>query len=175
MRRWGLAAVLFYVGAIFGANWLTARFGFWPVGLGLTATAGTYAAGFAFVGRNLIQETLGRGFVLGAIAAGAALTWVGASHTLALASGVTFLVSETVDYLVYTPLRQRGWVPAAIAGNVAGFIADTFLFLTLAGFPVLSAAPGQLVGKAYATVVYVGLGWVVRNAVLRQSLKSVNP
>jgi len=34
-----------FVAAIVLANWLTSRYGFVSVGLGLSATAGTYAAG----------------------------------------------------------------------------------------------------------------------------------
>jgi hypothetical protein len=176
MKRPGLklaaAATTAYVAAIVAANWLTARYGFIPVGFGLTATAGTYAAGCAFVFRNLVQETIGRWLVLLAILAGASLSWVLSTPALAVASGVTFLVSESTDWAIYTPLRRKGWAPAAAAGNVAGFVVDTFLFLWLAGFPVLAAAPGQLVGKAYATVLYLVLGWVTRRAVLRDPLNA---
>lgn len=161
-----------YVAAIIAANWLTARFGFVAVGpFGLAATAGTYAAGFAFVFRNLVQETLGRRLVLAAITAGAALSWWLSTPALALASGVTFLISETADWAVYTPLRDHGWARAAVAGNTAGAVLDTFLFLWLAGFPVLPAVPGQLVGKAYATVVYLAVGWLVRRALFRHTVK----
>ena len=166
----GAIAVAAYVAAIVAANWLTARYGFIPVGFGLMATAGTYAAGFAFVFRNLTQEAFGRWLVLAAIVAGAGLSWVLSTPALAIASGVTFLVSETTDWAVYTPLRRKGWAPAAAAGNVCGFVVDTFLFLYLAGFPVLVAAPGQLVGKAYATVIYLALGCAVRRAVLRHAI-----
>lgn len=38
-------AVTAYLATIVVANWLTAEYGFVPVGLGLLATAGTYAAG----------------------------------------------------------------------------------------------------------------------------------
>jgi hypothetical protein len=156
---------------IVAANWLTARYGFVPVGFGLAATAGTYAAGLAFVFRNLVQETLGRRVVLLAIAAGAALSWVLASPQLAIASGVTFMVSETIDWGVYTPVRRHGWAAAATAGNVAGAVVDTFLFLWLAGFPVLPSVPGQLVGKAYATAAYLVIGWGVRRAVLHPAVQ----
>lgn len=165
----GAAAVVAYVLAIVSANWLTARYGFIPVWWGLTATAGTYAAGFAFVFRNLTQEAYGRRLVLAAIALGAGLSWWLSTPALAVASGVTFLVSETTDWAVYTPLRSRGWVRAAAAGNVAGFVVDTFLFLWLAGFPIVAAAPGQLVGKTYATALYLALGWGVTCAISRRT------
>jgi uncharacterized PurR-regulated membrane protein YhhQ (DUF165 family) len=155
------------------ANTLTARYGFVSVAPGLTATAGTYAAGLAFVFRNLTQESWGRWLVLLAIIAGALLSWGVSTAQLALASGVTFLVSETTDWGVYTPLRRRGWVRAAAAGNVAGFVVDTFLFLWLAGFPILVAAPGQLVGKSYATMIYIAAGWGMLRALSRRTNDAV--
>lgn len=167
----GIPAVIAYIGTIVAANWLTARYGFVSVGFGLMATAGTYAVGCAFVFRNLVQETLGRRIVLLAIVAGAGLSWWLSTPALAVASGVTFLVSESVDWAVYTPMRRRGWAKAAIAGNVCGAVVDTFLFLWLAGFPVLAAVPGQLVGKAYATVIYLVIGWAARRALLREPLE----
>lgn len=169
--RLGAVAVAAYITAIVAANWLTARYGFVPVGFGLMATAGTYAVGFAFVFRNLVQETLGRWVVLAAIVAGAALSWWLSTPALAVASGVTFLISETTDWAVYTPMRRRGWARAAIAGNVAGAVADTFVFLWLAGFPILAAVPGQLVGKSYATVIYLLIGWAARRALLHESIR----
>jgi len=172
----GAAAIGAYIITIAAANWLTARYGFVPVGFGLTATAGTYAIGFAFVFRNLIQEAFGNGtqgrlIMFAAILAGAAFSWWLATAALAVASGATFLVSGTADWAVYTPVRRRGWARAAVAGNTVGAVVDTFLFLYLAGFPVLAAVPGQLVGKAYATVIYLGTGWFARRAVLRHAVK----
>jgi hypothetical protein len=179
MRPQSLAAlaVAAYIATVAAANWLTARYGFVPVGFGLMATAGTYAIGCAFVFRILIQEAFGsdlrgRVVMLAAILAGAGLSWVLANPALAVASGVTFLISETADWAIYTPLRTHGWARAAIAGNGAGAVVDTFLFLWLAGFPILAAVPGQLVGKAYATVIYLGIGWLVRRALLRHSINT---
>ena len=175
-RTWlGAAAVAAYIATIAAANWLTARYGFVPVGFGLTATAGTYAIGFAFVFRILIQEAFGMGYqgrliMFAAILTGAAFSWKLATPALAWASGVTFLVSETADWAVYTPFRRRGWARAAIAGNTVGATVDTFLFLWLAGFPVLAAVPGQMVGKAYATVIYLAAGWLARRALLRHAV-----
>lgn len=177
MIRLGVLAVAAYIGTVAAANWLTARYGFVPVGFGLTATAGTYVIGCAFVFRILVQEAFGsdirgRAIMLAAIIAGAALSWALATPALALASGVTFLVSETADWAVYTPMRRRGWARAAVLGNGTGAVVDTFLFLWLAGFPILAAVPGQLVGKAYATIIYLLAGWAVRRAVLRNAVRA---
>lgn len=170
MSRFWPVFVSAYIAMIVLANVLTARFGFVAVAPGLTATAGTYAAGCAFVFRNLTQEAIGRWLVLAAIGAGAILSWFLASPALAIASGAAFLCSETTDWAIYTPLRRHGWVRAAAAGNVAGFVADTFLFLWLAHFAILASAPGQLLGKAYATGIYLVAGLAVTRAVLHSAI-----
>ena len=51
-----LAATVFAASAT-GANWLTSRYGFIPVGLGLSATAGTYAAGLCLLARDWVHGT----------------------------------------------------------------------------------------------------------------------
>jgi len=44
-----IAAIVVFATAVAAANWLTARYGLIAVGLGLTATAGTYAAGLCLL------------------------------------------------------------------------------------------------------------------------------
>jgi uncharacterized PurR-regulated membrane protein YhhQ (DUF165 family) len=154
-RTIGLLAAGAYVGAVLAANWATAHLGFIPVGFGLTAIAGTYAAGATFILRDFVQDTLGRRVVLAAIVVGAVLSAAVSPTQLALASGITFLLSEAADFAVYTPLRSRGWARAVLASNTVGFVFDSFLFLWLAGFPIASTVTGQIVGKAWATVLPV--------------------
>jgi uncharacterized PurR-regulated membrane protein YhhQ (DUF165 family) len=73
------------------------------------------------------------------------------SPTFALASGVTFLVSESVDMLIYTPLQKRfGW--AVILSSLGALVVDSVLFLALA-FHSEQFLAGQVVGKAEATAV----------------------
>jgi len=155
-RLAGPAALTAYAGAITAANWLTAHYGMVPVGLGLVTTAGTFAAGAALLLRDTVQDTLGRGWVVAGISAGAALTAI-TSPVLALASTAAFLAAELADMGVYTPLRNRGWARAVLASNTAGAIVDTLLFLLLAGFPITTATVGgQLIGKlAWATMLPV--------------------
>jgi queuosine precursor transporter len=153
--RLGLIAVAAYAAAIAAANYLTAHYGLVPVGLGLTATAGTYAAGAALMLRNLVQDALGRRFVVAAIALGAALSAL-TSPALALASGCAFGVSELADTAVYTPLRRHGWARAVLPASLLGALLDSLLFLSLAGFPVTArGVAGQIVGKAWAVWVPV--------------------
>lgn len=152
--------LLAYIGTIFAANWAIATFGLVPAGFGLMAPAGVYFAGLAFTLRDLTQDRLGRDWTVGAILAGAGLSWW-VSPRFALASGVAFLVSELADFAVYTPLRSKGWTRAVVASNLVGLTLDSVLFLSLA-FGSLAYLPGQIVGKAWMTALAVGVYAIMR-------------
>jgi len=141
------AAAAGFLACILAANYATTQYGMVPVGFGLTATAGTYFAGLTFVLRDSVQDAGGKLLTLGVIVLGAGMSFAIAAPFIALASGVAFLCSETADLLIYTPLRRRGYLRAAVASNIVGAVVDTVLFLWVAGFPVWSGLPGQIVGK----------------------------
>lgn len=163
-----------YVMAIVAANVLTARYGMVPVGFGFAATAGTYAAGLAFGARDLIQECSGRFGVVAAIATGGVLSWLLSTPMLALASTTAFIIAEMADWVVYTPLRTRGWARAVLASNVAGSVVDTVVFLAIAGFPVTGqSVSGQLVGKIlWATVLPLLVVKAVSRAIPRNPIRA---
>ncbi|MYY03079.1 MULTISPECIES: VUT family protein [unclassified Streptomyces] len=153
--RAGLAAGG-YVAGVVAANVLTASNGLWPVGFGLMATAGTVLAGASFVLRDAVQEVGGRQLALVALAVGCAVSALMATPTLAVASAAAFGLAELLDMIVYTKLREKGWLRAAAVSNLVGAIVDTFVFLMAAGFPVTAlAVSGQLVGKGWATLAVV--------------------
>lgn len=142
-----------YIATIFLANWAIQAYGIVPVGFGLMAPAGVFAAGLAFTFRDLTQDALGKTYVLAAILLGAALS-VLVSPQFALASGSAFLVSEILDMGVYTPLRQRRWLLAVAMSNVVGLVVDSAFFLWLA-FGSLDFIVGQVVAKVYMTALTV--------------------
>jgi hypothetical protein len=168
MRR--ALAVATFLACVVAANVLTARYGLVPVGLGLTATAGTWAAGLVLLARDAVHDYAGRLGVAGCVVAGAALSAVLAGPQLALASGAAFAVAELADWAVYSPLRRRGWARAALASGLVGSVVDTVLFLGLAGFPIWTAMPGQMLAKTAVTVAVVA-SVVVARAVLRDRLR----
>lgn len=175
-RATGTFAFLAFAASVVLANWLTTTFGFIPVGFGLTATAGTLVAGAALALRDLIQDTLGRVVSLLAILVGSAASFAVADPFIALASVTAFAVSELADFGVYTPIRSRArfggrrWAVAVIASGAVGAIVDTVVFLGIAFGPasIAPALAGQLVGKAWAALLYLAIGWVVARAVLRE-------
>lgn len=146
-----------FLACVLTANYATTRYGMIPVGFGLEATAGTYLAGVTFVLRDTIQDLAGRSTVLGLIVAGGILSFLIADPFIAFASGVAFLISELADLTVYTPLRDSGYIRAAVTSNIAGAVVDTVLFLWIAGFPILPAVSGQLVGKLAVTALVVAV------------------
>ena len=143
--RFGAAALALYIGTIWLANYLVVHVGLVSVGFGLEAPAGVYCAGAALVLRNIVQRVLGRPVSLLAILVGAGLSyWI--SPALATASAAAFLFSETADFVVYTPLSQRGWTVAATCGAIVGAAVDSAIFLQLA-FHDLGFWRGHFVGK----------------------------
>jgi uncharacterized PurR-regulated membrane protein YhhQ (DUF165 family) len=150
----GLAWVVAYAATIVAANWSIAAFGIINVGFGFQAPAAVLFAGLAFTFRDFVHETAGRRWAIVAILIGGSLSFVLATPALAIASAVAFLVSEGLDLVVYDRLRGTGWLLAVGSSNVAGFTVDSILFLALA-FGSLAFLPGQLLGKAYMTILAI--------------------
>lgn len=164
-RATAAASAVVFVAAIVAANWLTNRYGFVVVGFGLTATAGTYAAGATLTLRDNVQDGFGRVATLVLIAFGALLSAFVSSAELAVASGVAFAVAEVCDLAVYTPLRERNWTAAVWASGLVGAVVDSLLFLRMAfGSEAVTrdAVLGQVVGKGWALLAVWALTLTVR-------------
>jgi queuosine precursor transporter len=173
MKTVGVFAALLFIGTVWAANFAVKEWGIVPVGFGLEAPAGVYFVGLAFTLRDLVHRSLGRGFVVGCILCGAALSWLVEANTqipggltsLAIASGLAFLVSESADLAVYEPLRKKSWTPAVVGSNIAGIVTDSALFLWLA-FGSLAFFQGQVVGKAWMTLAALPVVILLRRAPL---------
>ena len=155
------AALAIYCGSIVVANWLVLNVGpvvlpdgshLVPVGFGLMAPSGAFAAGITFVARDVVQRAAGRRWALIAVAVGTVLS-VLVSPRLAVASGSAFLFSELVDFAVYTPLQERRFVVAVVLSGIAGSVVDSVIFLGLAGIPLAAALPGMLLAKVWVQLL----------------------
>lgn len=168
-----LSGVLF-LACIVAANWATTHWGVVTL-IGLTATAGTYLAGLALLVRDVAQREGGPLYVLILIALGAALSYLVADPRIAFASLCAFAISETADMIVYTPLAAKGWNRAVLASNAVGAFLDSWIFLSIAGFPhTWSAVSTQWVVKMGVTVItLLALGGA--RAVLRHSVQPTHP
>lgn len=169
--RWAAAAFIIYVAAIAGSNWLITHVGIpagpgthlTEVGFGLLAPSGVWAAAVSFPARDVVQRTGGRWLGLAAIILGAAISWKVSDPSIAIASGGTYLCSETCDMLVYTPLQRRWFVPAVIASGCVAIVVDSVVFLHWAGLPDgWSATGGLVLGKFWVILASVPVTWALR-------------
>ena len=119
-----------------------------------------------------MQRRLGARWAIGAILAGAALSAFLAPPALVVASGVAFLLSELVDFAVYTPLQRRRLVLAVVASGLVGLVIDSVLFLQLA-FGNLDFLPGQILGKAWVVLLSIPIIWWLRNWDQRRGVSAV--
>jgi uncharacterized PurR-regulated membrane protein YhhQ (DUF165 family) len=176
-RAEGIIYFIGFIGSIWLANWLlthwgTVRFpgGPWlipvwpgeltPSGGPIYAPSGVIAIGLSFTLRDLVQRRLGFRVALLAVVIGAVLS-AALDPALALASGVAFLLAESLDLFVYTPLQRRHLVGAVVASNVVGIIVDSIVFLTIA-FGSLALLEGQVIGKAWMTLVAIPAVYGIR-------------
>lgn len=157
-----IAAAVGLLASVVLANYATSTYGMIPVGFGFTSTAGTFLAGVTFVLRDALQDAAGKRVTIAVIAAAAILSFAISDPFIALASAVAFLLAELADLAVYTPLRKRGYIRAAVASNIVGSFVDTVVFLAIAGFAILPALPGQMVAKMAVTAAVVAIVATVR-------------
>jgi uncharacterized PurR-regulated membrane protein YhhQ (DUF165 family) len=157
--------IALYILTIPAANWLIGNFGtvcipqgpcLIPVAPGIMAPSGVLMIGAALLLRDLVQRRYGPTASIACILAGAALSFFVAVPALAVASGAAFLLSEFADFAVYTPLAKRRFALAIILSCLAGAVVDSALFLWLA-FGSLDHLAGQVIGKAYAALAYLGV------------------
>lgn len=165
--------MLAFLATIPAANWLIGNVGvkcipngpcLVPVGFGLMAPSGVLMIGVALVLRDAVHSQLGWKWAMAGIIAGAGLSFGIAPASIAIASGVAFLISEMADLLVYAPLRERRLMLAVVASGVVGACVDSAAFLWLA-FGSLDFLAGQVVGKMWATLAALPLIAVARRVI----------
>ncbi len=174
---WGAWLALgVYIGAIVGSNWMIAHVGtpipgahVLPVGFGLEAPSGVYLAAVAFVARDYVQRLAGPKAGIAAIFIGALVSALVSTPQLAVASGVTFLLSESTDFMIFTPLQRWNLAASVLIAGLFAEVVDSVVFLTLAGIPLGVALEGQLVGKLWVILLGTALTWYLRR---RPSLQS---
>jgi len=161
----GLAFLLLFCLTIPAANWLIGHVGtecapsgpcVIPVAPGLLAPSGVLMVGAALVLRDLVQRRFGAGIGVCAILMGAALSGLLAPPALVVASATAFLLSETVDFVVYTPLARKRFVAAVAISGFFGLVVDSVVFLWLA-FGSLEFLAGQIAGKAWMIALSIPL------------------
>jgi uncharacterized PurR-regulated membrane protein YhhQ (DUF165 family) len=164
-RTEGILYLLGFGLCIPAANWMIGNVGthcveqgpcLIPVAPGVMAPSGVLMIGLALVLRDLVQRRLGLLAVTAAIGAGTVLSAVFAPPALVVASATAFLLAETADLAVYTPLQRRRLVLAVLASSVVGLVVDSLVFLYLA-FGSLEFLAGQVIGKAWMVLLALPL------------------
>lgn len=146
-----------FLACVVAANVTTSRFGMVHFA-GLSVTAGTFVAGASFVARDAVAGPLVPWLIL----AGSALSAILGDAGIAFASAIAFAASESIDWAVFASLRKNLAVAVAVSGAVAG-VADTLIFLAVAGFPVtVSTVAGQVVVKAAMSATAGAALWAWR-------------
>lgn len=168
-RSIGLIAAALFIATVWLANWLVTKYGVVSVGFGLHAPAGVYAVGIAFTLRDIVHRMIGRAAVVACILAGCILAYFieasisipGGHVSIAVASALAFLVSETADLVVYSPLEERSFTGAVAASNTVGAVVDSAIFLWLA-FGSLALIEGQVFGKLLMTAIALPIVYLSR-------------
>jgi queuosine precursor transporter len=152
-----------FVGLVLLANWLASRF---VVHVPLTpyvAPAGVFCIGGVLVLRDWMQQLAGLRRTMPLVYAAGLVSWVAGDlagwtslEKIAIASVVAFTLSETVEALVFTPLRSRNLTLGVTLSATVGNALDSYVFLTLA-FSSTAFFWGQFWGKNEAIALGVAL------------------
>lgn len=151
-----------YIGAICTANYSVHAFG--PVSTPINAFL---LVGLDLVLRDKLHDTYGFAGASALAAAAAALTYAlnPAVATIALASAAAFSCASVADGSVYHCLRRKSFMARSNASNVAGALADSLVFPTIA----FGAIMPEIVAAQFAAKVLGGLMWalVLRKGAIR--------
>lgn len=169
-RRW----TALYVGLMPFINWSFAAVPTWDIPAqfgGGQFQPLAIVTGLVLVVRDFAQREL-KHWIWGAMIVGLALSTLTSWITVVVASGLAFLISETVDWAVYTftkrPLSQR-----IMLSSLASAPLDQVVFIGLASLVV----PGIFAwGTILTGIVSKLLGaWVVSRIVASQERRAAQP
>ena len=148
-----------YAACIPLANWMIANIGSCvpngpcviDIAPGYSAPSGVLIIGISLVLRDAVQMVFGWKWGLGSILIGALVSYALAPPYIVIASVAAFVLSELIDFLVYTPLARRRLVAALILSGIVGAVVDSAIFLNIA-FGSLNFVEGQIIGKIYGVI-----------------------
>jgi uncharacterized PurR-regulated membrane protein YhhQ (DUF165 family) len=169
-RRW----TALYVGLMPLINWSfaavpTAAIPDWLGGGAFQPLA--IVTGLVLVVRDFAQREL-RHWIFAAMVVGLALSTLTSWITIVVASGAAFLISETVDWAVYTftkrPLSERIMISSLVSAPI-----DQVVFIALASLVV----PGIFAWGTIVTGIASKLigAWAVSRAVAAQERRAIGP
>jgi uncharacterized PurR-regulated membrane protein YhhQ (DUF165 family) len=156
VRRTFLSLAAGFFALVLLANWLASAY---VVHVPLTpylAPAGVFCIGGVLVLRDWMQQLAGLARTMPLVYAAGLVSWgVGdlagwtSLQKVAVGSIVAFTVSETVEAIVFTPLRRRNLALGVALSATVGNALDSYVFLTIA-FSSTAFFWGQFWGKSEA-------------------------
>jgi queuosine precursor transporter len=169
-KAYAMLAVAF-VGLVLLANWLASRY---IVHVPLTpylAPAGVFAIGGVLVLRDWMQQLAGLRRTMPLVYAAGLFSWLVGDlagwtslQKIAIASVIAFTVSETIEALVFTPIRNKNLTLGVALSATIGNAVDSYIFLTIA-FSSTAFFWGQFWGKNEAIALGVLLTFARRRFV----------
>lgn len=143
-----------FVGLVILANWLASAYIVHVPFTPYMAPAGVFCTGAVLVLRDWLQQLKGLLWTMPLVYAAGLISWLVGDlagwtglEKIAVASVIAFSVSETVEAIVFTPLRKRSLTAGVVASGMVGNALDSWLFLTLA-FGSTAFFWGNFWGKA---------------------------
>ena len=143
-----------YLGLVILANWLASAY---AVGVPLTpyrAPAGVFCIGAVLVLRDWMQQLRGLVWTMSLVYAAGLISWAAGDlagwtslEKIAIASVVAFTISETVEAVIFTPIRKWNLTLGVALSGTIGNAIDSVLFLIIA-FGGLGFFWGQFWGKS---------------------------
>ena len=121
--------------------------------VGVMVPPASLLVGAVFILRDYAQRQIGHGVIV-AMLVGAVLSYFLASPAVAFASAAAFLVSETLDWLVYT-FTRRSFRERVVYSSLVGAPVDSAVFLALVGFFSWPAVALMSCAKLLALVAVV--------------------
>lgn len=144
-----------YVAAIVFVNWAFSALPMLEVA-GEHLPSGAFLVGFIFVVRDFAQKEVGHKVIAAMLLSGA-ISYFMADPYVAVASVVAFLISEFIDWAVYS-FTKMPFAKRVLLSSAAGTPIDSAIFLVIAGF----YSTGGLVIMTIAKMVgALAVWWIV--------------
>jgi uncharacterized PurR-regulated membrane protein YhhQ (DUF165 family) len=150
-----LYVVLMVAANVFASLWMV------PLPFGLAVPAGVFFFAPLFTLRDRIQVDRGVRFVYLLIAITAVLSWLAGTLVglpllarISLASVAAFLVSETLDTVIFTTVK-RSFVSRSLISNTFSSLADSSIFISLAFGFLPHLILGQYIVKMIVSTIMI--------------------
>lgn len=110
-----------------------------------------FVVGVIFILRDFAQRAMGHYKVIPLMLVGAIITWFTVSKEIAIASVLAFLISEFVDWLVYT-YTNRSFEDRVLLSSSMATPLDSFVFLYMIGAATVGSVFIMTLSKMVAAV-----------------------